>query len=221
VLGGIFFLTRERPLPGAFLLGLAVIAHKATWPVAGLVFLGYLISVRSKLSLKTVGAGLLLIGPLGLIWLLGLARHGDALWILTSNLETELAPRGSFPVLDGILGAFAGGGMAGMFKGLVVLGFAGLALGLLVGVWTQANLPYRTLWLGLGVAVLALFLVLNRYEIWAAVRFSRLLAVPLVLALPPVWQRLPGKKLLLAGAGCLALITQAAYAWYMARVFFD
>jgi hypothetical protein len=65
--------------------------------------------------------------------------------------------------------------------------------------------------------------VLNQHEIWAVVRFSKILILPLVLYRDRLFGFIPPRlrKPALVGLIGLGFLTQIAYAWYMANVFFS
>jgi len=223
LLAGVYALIRRRTLIGALFLGLSLIFHKAMWPVVALIVLFHLFNQRPIFSRERAFAFLLLISPLFLVWQAGVASNHNPLWIINSNLEVEMAPRGDLPLLDGIVGAFREPGVRGLLKGAIIGG-----LGLSSILLLAANLKVRSAFTPLGIAVsaaiLALFIVLNQYEIWAAVRFSRLLVLPLawvigygLVARKPAWF----KPAWLAPLFLLAFLTQLAYAFYMARLYFN
>jgi hypothetical protein len=73
------------------------------------------------------------------------------------------------------------------------------------------------------VGVLGLAVVLNQHEIWAVVRFSKLLILPLILYREELFGFIPKRFRMptvyaLIGLGFL---TQIVYAWYMANIFFS
>jgi len=160
--------------------------------------------------------------PLALLWISGTAAHGSPFWILAKNVNTQVVSTGHLPVLDGAIGSFLSGGAAGIAKGALLAGVVTFAVILATLSIRQKAPEYLT---GAGIcASLALWwLVLNQVEIWSVARFSRLLVLPLVWvssrhfsALP----RSPGwRAAMLAGLAGLVL-SQFAYAWYMAKVFY-
>jgi hypothetical protein len=82
--------------------------------------------------------------------------------------------RGALPAFDGLITSFLSGSAAKVLKGVAVLLLFVLALALL----------YRSLrtqfWLGVAVctSTLAMTAVLNQHEVWAVVRFGRVLLIP-------------------------------------------
>ena len=219
---GWFLLLRQRNVSGGVFLGLALISHKAMWPFVGFLLLAHILSVRSAYSLT---AGFVAALSLGVLWTLGALHHDSSTWIVSSNLETEIASSGTIPILDGLRGTFLLGGVTGLAKSATLVCITGVSV--LVGIvaWRLPS-ENRAKWYMLAVpaAVLALVVILNEHEIWAAVRFSRLLAIPLA------W--LFGKLVLDAfktstnlrysSTTLLALLfgSQFAFSYYMAKGFF-
>jgi hypothetical protein len=227
LLAGIYFWIQTNPrglslLAAAGMLGISMVMHKAMWPVVLLLVLSQVVFKPVRLTLDRTAAVIALAAPLGITWFMGFRQYSDPLWLLTSNLETEIISKTGLPVLDGLVGALSEGGARGLLKGGIVAGLAIVSVLLLIGS-LRGRGSQRFLSGALSLAVLALFLVLNQYEIWAAVRFSRLLVLPLLWAVsdwagarPPFWARVHW----IAFALGLSFLTQFVYAWYIARVFF-
>mgnify|MGYP007072840416 CR=1 FL=1 len=124
--------------------------------------------------------------------------------------------------MDGLLGTLLEGGTKGLIKGALLLGFVSISI-LALGINIRSTSNFRLLGIGISISVLAYFLILNQHEIWAAVRFSRLLVLPLAIGLPAaVANQLSDRKYQIGIVACLVLLfaSQLAYAWYVAKVFF-
>ena len=123
----------------------------------------------------TVGIMLLFIG---ILWILGSFYYHSITWLFSSNLELEIASKGSTPLFDGLLGTFMECSIKGSVKGILPLSFAVISALML---YMSARLKYTYFQYGImiSLAILPLFLILNQYEIWAAMRFGRLLVIPL------------------------------------------
>lgn len=226
-LAGTWALCRRRPYAAALLLGLALVTHKATWPLVALLWTALLLSRDRPRPGRTIGATALLLLPLAVLWAAGSMHHGTPAWLVSSNWAAEIQSTGALPVLDWIGDTLDRGGF-GLVKGAVVVGVAALAA---VLTWTSARAerPYAGYGAAIALAILLLCLALNRHEIWAAVRFSRMLVLPLgwSLLVSGAPQRVrdyrdghrwvSGAARPLLAAALLA--SQLAYAWYMARVF--
>lgn len=105
----------------------------------------------------------------------------------------------------------------------LLLGLGSLALVVIVRAWNSPTEDERRLYsLAIGVGVLALVVLLNEREVWATVRFGRLLAVPLVwyfgtLALES-GARAHSIRIGISGIFLGLLASQFAFSYYMARV---
>ena len=220
-LGGLLALQRERRPLGGLLLGLAAVTHKALWPFAGLVVLAETLT-RGTGGVRR-GASLLafVLAPLSLLWAAGLAAGHPLDWLVATNLRNEVASRGRIPFLDGLVGTLLRGDPKSLAKGLFVAGLAAGAATLLVLALRRRYPSWRN---GAAVAASVLFLAfaLNQWEIWATVRFSRLLALPLIWTFGAAAGNglsrfaAPGRFALLS----FLFFTQLVWAWYMAKVYF-
>ena len=219
---GWLLLRRNQTVTGGVCLGLALVSHKAMWPFVGFLVLAHGLSTRSIYSWS---AGAVAILPLAVLWALGASYHDSFTWILSSNVGAELGSSGPIPILDGLRSVLSPSGVAELTKSVTVLGITGASI--LVGIlaWRlPSDNPAKWYMLVVPAAVLVLMVVLNEHEIWASVRFSRLLAIPLV------W--LSGNAILAAinrsdllryssiTVVALLLGSQFAFAYYMAEGFF-
>lgn len=175
---GLWLLVRKQSVYGGLFLGLALISHKAIWPFAGLILVAHLLSMRTTKSLAAVGVAAI---PLGILWLLGSLHYNSAAWLYSKNLSWEIESTSALPLLDGLVGSIIFGGVSGILKGVIVLALAAVTLAAAVRAWRLPRSD-ETKWYCLAIfgAVLALIVVLNEREIWASVRFGRLIAIPLV-----------------------------------------
>jgi hypothetical protein len=179
----------------------------------------------SELRAMTAAAVL----PLIAFWVWKTAATGDPLSIITSIAGAQVVSRGSWPVLDGWIGTVMDGGIAGWIKvgilGLVVLLAACL---LLVAIWDRTTPSNgqdryrRIVSAAIPAGILGMAILLNQHEIWAVVRFSKILILPAILlrdslfGFVPQCLRWPALwALIVAG-----FLSQIAYAWYMSTVFF-
>lgn len=218
-LAGLIALGRTRSGTAAIFLGLAIVTHKALWPFALLVAVAELARAPRKGAGELVSFLALLLGPLALLWGAGVASGQPLGWLVATNLRHEVASRGSLPFLDGLVGTFLRGDLRSLGKGAVVLLVAVLAAYLLVRALGRSYGAWRT-GAALAAGVLFLAVALNQWEIWATVRFSRLLVLPLIwaVAAPDRLDRVPA-ALQMGGWGLL-FASQLVWAWYMARVYF-
>ena len=217
---GWWLLLRKRPFPAAIMLGIAIVSHKGMWPFALFLMAGHIFTVRTAASFLVAGVMVL---PIAILWMLGTIHHDSPAWLFASNIDFEIRSTSFLPVLDGMVGSILFGGLSGIAKGLIVLGVALLALAVIL----RARLlpgDNETKWYSLAVAlaVLLLVLVLNEREIWASVRFGRLLAVPLTMLYGTmVISNVTTSRRLIYGVAPALLIlffSQLAFGFYMARV---
>ncbi len=204
---------RKHWLRLALFSGIALVMHKALWLFIPTLLVATFLTERESRAY-------LVFAPLPLlVWIVGGALHtGDPLWFMRWSVENLAASRSHLPVFDGLLGPFLSGSVTKIAKGLVVLVITAIAV---VGAYRSLRIRY---WTGVAICggLILIALALNQYEIWAVVRFSRLLVVPLAYLLlresplPAGRMRgwLPGAAL----AGCV--LTNIAYGYYMAVVFF-
>ncbi len=223
-LTAIYLLQRGRPWAGAAVMGGALLAHNAFWPMGPLVIAGDWVSRRPRSTVvEGMGQVGLVLLPLGILWLVGTIVRGSPTWIVGPNLYYHVESQTSLPILDGAVGTFLRGGLNEITKGFVLAGFAGLAAGLI-----YACLRYRPPMYLVGAAIAAvivlMWLILNSFEIWGMARFTRLLALPLLwIAAQRLEGRLPDSPRWRAGAGAalgLLALSQFVYAWYMVKVFY-
>ena len=222
LLAGITLLQRSHRMPAALLLGLSLVTHKAMWIFIGLLIIFDFLHRKECLSKQNfLFLGIMLL-PIGSLWIMGSFYHHSITWIFSSNLEVEVASTGGAPVLDGLMGTFMEGGIKGLVKGILLLSFTVISA---LSLYLSVRLKYEYFHYGImiSLAVLTLFLMLNQDEIWAAMRFGRLLVIPWAfiantkIALKKIsWWNSPAIITFLV----LLFLSQFAYAWYMARVFF-
>jgi Gpi18-like mannosyltransferase len=216
VFGGVYLLIRSHYSSAGTLLGLAAVTHKATWPFVALLTLALVWRSDPRTASKLIVPAVL---PLTLLYVSGALSHGSLTWIVSSNLQNELLSQSSLPVLDGLLGTILRGSQTQIVKAVIVWSVVAGSAGLLLLGLGSGTLRGR-LGGALAAAVLFLCLALNQLEIWAAVRFSKLLVLPAMWTLQSARPALLKNRWvwLVAIAGGLA--SQFVYAWYLARVYF-
>jgi hypothetical protein len=219
LLTGLLALQCSHPRKAAALFGLAAVFHKSTWLFTALlivadIYRGKGKSWRDPLALAFLGL------PLIAVWLLGTWHYGSPAWMLATSLGVGSEMRASWPILDGIVGAVSAGGMKAVVKGGLVVG---LALTAVVSLYAslRSKQPNRACGIAISLGCLFFFIFLTRPEIWAAVRFSKLLVLPLAWSMAerpikrsPLWLGIFIVVLL------VLLASQFALMWYSARVFY-
>jgi len=165
---------RQRWTSFAIYAGLAMLTHKATWffipPLLAVAF------IRHKESRLPV---LLSQIPL-LAWIIaGAFYHGDALWFARWSVTNLVVSKRMLPVFDGLVGPLLSRNAAKIIKGLVVLATFLSAVAVFI-----YSLRFR-FWFGICIAfsIISMIAFINQYEIWAAVRWSKILLIPLTYIL--------------------------------------
>jgi hypothetical protein len=218
---GIALLLMERTRTAAIPLGVAAVIHKGTWIFIIFLMLAAAIRQRRRFSWPApLIAGL----PLGLLWLAGMVfNHYGPFWLLSVSLPIQFATKSNLPLLDGILGAALAGGMRYLLKSVVLWAHVGMLVTLLVSFIRERNAAAK--WYGLAVVCGLLFLYcgLNQNIIWAAVRYSKIAALPLGFyfgshpRFADFFLRRPWRVVALTG---LLFASQLIYSLYMARFYF-
>jgi hypothetical protein len=214
---------RERWVPCSVFFGLMILTHKATWFFAlPLLVVAVVQHRRSRVPL------LLATVPLLALLAVGAVHHQDILWMLGEihvrerwSTNSLLTSQSSLPVFDGIVGSLTTGGLAKGVKGLLALCVFLLAAVSVVPCYR------RRFWIGVSIALALIMmgLILRQYEIWALVRFSSMLLLPLGYLLLTRnsdflrrWGGLTPTRFRILFVGTIAC--NAAFGCYMARRFF-
>lgn len=205
---------RRQQWPQLAIYGaLALLTHKALW-----FFLLPLFAITLVTNRGSRRFILLSVIPLGLLWGAGTAYHGNAWWMMARSARQLMWSAGALPAFDGLITSLLSYSGPKLLKGVVVLGLFLLAGALL----------YRSLrshfWLGAAICVgtIAMTAVLNQHEVFAVVRFGRLLMIPVAslgigaLGLPSYWT-----SRLLVAAFLLGVITNFVFALYATQFYFS
>jgi hypothetical protein len=219
---GFYQLMNSRRFSSALLFGLAMITHKSMWVYVGSVIISDFFYRREYISFRNVLIVLIALLPIGILWITGSFYHGSFTWLFLSDYRVEFAPRGTLPILDGILGTFVDGGIKGIVKGSILLGLLFVSI---VSLVLSARYKYQYFEYGIAISItsLIIFFTLNQEIIWGAVRFGRLVAIPLILIVNSrnelkriVWWKSPPVIALFL----ILFISQVVFAWYMAQIYF-
>jgi hypothetical protein len=222
-LGGLYALRRSHMLVAALLLGLALIVHKAMWPFVGSLIVAWLSLHSGRHSWRSLAAVLVLLAPLGTIWLLGYIQHGSAIWLLSDSLRIGMLSHSDLPIFDGVFGSILDKGLTGAIKAFILVGLTLLCLILMYSCY-RSPIPEARYGFAIALSVFLLCALLKQNEIWAAVRFGKLLALPIIWSIGQrqVARKLP-PHLHVSGVALLVLMlfaSQLAFAYYMAKVYF-
>lgn len=207
-------LGRERRRWGMFVVfaGAALIVHKATWffvpPLIIATFLGNR-EARVWCPLAVV--------PL-ILWIVaGAFYHHEWFWFMQWGIGNLVTSQSSLPIVDGLIGPLLSGSPNKVGKGIVVLSTFLLSVMLLYQCYRLQ------LWSGfcISLSVMLMCTVINSFEIWAAVRFSKLLVIPLACSLrrAEAHYAVTTKPWVHASVLIGCLVSNLAYGFYFTRFF--
>jgi hypothetical protein len=220
---GFYLMLTQRDLWSGLAWSGALFVHKAMWIFVLITFVLWAWHVRRSGLRRILLQGTVVFGPLLVFSMAGSMYHHSLTWMISNNLRVEVSANREFFILDGLVVTLRMGTLAGVIKGSLLL--LQLFMAAYV-VWHALKRRIRG-WefnLAIGLATLTLIFVLNSYEIWASVRFGRLLVIPLASALSTITVNFPHKlgtraKVLAVMLGILLYASQHLYAWYMSIYF--
>jgi len=221
LLTGLLAILHSHTFVAAVLLGISLVVHKAMWPFVILIVLAYICKCRPR-TWKYIVALFILLAPICALWLMGSFYYSDPNWLLSTSASVGSSARAVLPILEGMIGTIVAGGLKGFVKGGLVVSIAVMATLSLFASY-RSKPPQFQYGIAIAAACLFGFVVLTHIEIWAAVRFSRLLALPLIWNLGHLYrEKRPAWLTDYISAIVLIFLfaTQFASSWYMARVYF-
>jgi hypothetical protein len=215
---GIVKLLECRIWKAAILFGVGMLCHKGLWPFVALVLAGDYFATRRSLA-QEIGMLALTGGPVIILWIWGAIHYENPLWILSASVSIGAESRNAYLPFEGLWNTLSQDGFKGLAKGSVVLCLVAFSFSCAVWAW---QLERQARWIALGIAGAAVlwFAFLTKVELFAGVRFSRLLVlIPALHFATPTAAESTKRKL---GAWVAALIlllltSQFAAAWYMDR----
>lgn len=218
-LAGLLAALSRRPRTAAALWALAMVTHKAMWLFCLLGMIAMLADRRERIGI-TFQSLIIIVAPLTLLWVGGAVYHGTPTWLLASNIETEVVSRSYLPLLDGLIGPWVVGGVTNQMKGLVTVLLGITVVALLITIHRHQELLYYRYGIAIALSIMLMLIILNQHEIWAAVRFSRPLIIPLAMVTHQSAQiaRWIRPKIVAPAIGAL-FFSQMAYGWYWVTVF--
>jgi hypothetical protein len=215
---GVALWLSERFHGAAICLGLATV--KGTWIFVIFLLLAGIITHRRRFPWTAL---LIAACPLGLLWVAGMNENEyGPFWLLSVSLPIQFATKSSLPFLDGLMGTILQGGMKSLTKSVILWAHVALLVTLCVALFRERDPTVK--WLGLAVVGGLLFLYggLNQHIIWAALRYSKIAAIPLGFYLgtkPRVTAAVTQHPWIIVSLVVVLLASQLAYCWYMAIVF--
>jgi hypothetical protein len=219
---GLFLFLKEKPLLGSIAWAGTLFMHKATWVFVAISFFVWFFRSRQAF-VKKLAYGAMVFIPLLVYSILGSFYHGSFTWIASSNFQAEMSSNGDLLLFNGLLGTLRINGIQALGKGSILL--AVFFVSIFTIFYSLIN-KYRYWEYGfaIGISTLVLTSLINQYEIWAIVRFGRLLVVPLSGILGSIkYSRIARDgllgKSLIAGLVLLLFLSQFFYAWYMTVYF--
>lgn len=222
-LAGLYLLLKSQSLAGFLLLGLSFVTHKGIWPFVALVAAAYLLHYKPLFSWHKLVGLLLVAAPIGLLTLFGWSYHGYPDWMIKAVVELDQKIRAGYPVLDGVIATMMAGGLRAVVKGGLNLALM-IASSLLLYWSFRKKTPFYLFSIAITASILIAFLILNQSQLWAAVRFGRLLVLPLMWNIRPnlSLRFSQSSNMLMAALALILLVaSQFAFSWYMASVYFE
>jgi hypothetical protein len=217
---GICFMKSGRPFFGAVLLGVSAITHKAMWLFAAACLP---VLIYREAPVKLFKLAFIALAPFLLLWGSGTLHHGTVTWIFSETLKVNLSSRAGLPVLDGLFGPVLEGGWPKIAKAVLLVSAVVLAGILLLRVHRIVDRQLRMLSRSILLAFLVLAVLVNSLTAMSAIRFSKLLVVPLFLYLGEeatgIEERPGFTNKLTSGILILLTITQYLYAYYLVSFF--
>lgn len=217
---GLHQMTKKHTILTGLFFGLAMIFHKILW-IPCLMLFGYFLLGHKFTLKKDLPAILLLVLPIGVLWIAGAIHHQSLLWLISSSAQTGIDSRQSMPIFEGLYQTLLHSQGYRIFKTIIVYGLFLFSI-FLMGWFYIKEKTHRYAGMILAFGVFFWFIILTEYEIWAPVRYSRILVIPLVILLnniKPGLQFLWKKPLAYLIVFLPLLGSQFVFAWYTYAVF--
>jgi len=177
---GSYYLEKKNFHLSFFIFSLAVITHKAIWPFIFLIYLIYLLK-NIKLNFnKWLYSSLILIIPILVYYLNGLNYYESIFWIVSKNIEVEVNSISSLFIFEGILNEIIYGKPQEILKGFLAANLFLFCLLLLYLSYKEKVDIYDYLVLPYVLPFIIYLAFLNHHEVFAAIRFSKLLIIPII-----------------------------------------
>jgi hypothetical protein len=163
------YFVKEKWSVCAVYLSMTMLTHKATW-----FFLLPLIVIAFWRHKEARVPFIFAVLPLGILIVAGAFYHRDLLWFMRWSTENLLTSQSSLPILDGVISSVRSADTVKKLKGLVVLTIFLGAFYLLLRAW------HSKFWLGIAISfgLVTMALVVNQLEVFALVRFGKVIVIP-------------------------------------------
>jgi len=198
----------------SLLSGITMLVHKITWFFIPILLL--FIFIVNPNSRKYI---ILAFIPIILLEIIGVFYHHNILWMIQWSKEHLMTPRSQFLLFDGLLGSLIYGDLFDKIKGIIVLIIVIWALSLS---WISIRIYY---WYGIiiGMSFIIMSAIINQYEIWVIIRFSKILILPSLVPLLTIKTKFKKKfliKSIFVSILIFSIISNFLYGYYMAKIFF-
>jgi hypothetical protein len=190
--------------------GFGMITHKALWFfIPPIMFIGFIKYRKLRPWLP------LALFPV-LIWIVvGAFYHKDLLWFLRWGVNNLIISTSSYPIFDGILTTIRSNSIIKTSKVVVVLSVVLVSLVCLYKSWRIKS------WVSLSISLSLILMtaIINSYEIWVVVRFSRLLVIPLSIITFGVRPAILSNRYVIVLVLIFLIASNIFYGFYMNRFF--
>ena len=207
LLASLLMIVRDRAWGFCLLGALALLTHKALWPS---IFLIALIALL-KGDLKWYHVVVLAL-PVGALFVSGALYYQDIVWMFSDHMQVVAMPRGTWSLFDGIIGTVQAGAWDDVVKAFMVVSLLSLSLFLSY----QAVRSRNYYMVAILVPIVFWSAVLNTYEIWASMRFGKIVVLPLFV-LPSFllrkWHLLKSNRIIVFLLILLLVASQVAFVW--------
>jgi hypothetical protein len=209
-----YFLHKENWPLMAISIAVALLLQKITWFFIPLILLFAFIRYRQSRLYMVIACV-----PILLYFGAGAIVKQDLFWVFRWSTENLLTPMSSLPILDGVIGPFLIDlSLPKLLKSIVVVIIFIVSAVALIVAFRQKQ--YQAITIPAGLVLMAL--IVNQYEIWALVRYSKLLSIPIgmiVINLPRLYHGL-SRPIVLVAALFGFLLSNLAYVYYLINNFY-
>jgi hypothetical protein len=197
----------------SLLLSMTMLTHKATWLfLCPLMLIAFFRHKQARVPI------ILACVPLAILIVAGAFYHKDLLWFMRWSVENLFVSQSSLPVLDGVVNSLLSANTGKKLKGVIILTILLNAFYFLYRAWRSQ------FWLGLAIScgVVAMGLVLNQYEVFAVVRFGKVMIIPAAYFLlsssqNSITQNLIKERVSFVSMFIASVLSNVAFAYYASK----